>query len=100
MRRFLTLLASLLILPTTLIADNKPATSRAEAEVRDAINKYDDALRKGDPAAVEGSKAQVDRAFLDAFTILDRRINLFLALPLSSLDKLAIKKGIEQIGHE
>src|SRR5262249_51709919 len=54
MRRFLTLLAFLLIFPATLIADNKPATSSAEAEVRDAIKKYDDALRKGDPAAVEG----------------------------------------------
>jgi len=53
-----------------------------------------------DPAAVEGSKEQIDRAFLDAFTILGRRINLFLALPLSSLDQLAIKKGIEQIGHQ
>jgi len=53
-----------------------------------------------DPAAVEGSKEQIDRAFLDAFTILGRRINLFLALPLSSLDQLAIEKGIEQIGHQ
>ena len=35
-----------------------------------------------DPAAVEGSQEQFSRAFLDAFTILDRRINLFLCLPL------------------
>jgi arsenate reductase len=53
-----------------------------------------------DPAAVEGSQEQIDRAFLDAFTILDRRINLFLCLPLSSLDNLAIKKGIDQIGQK
>ena len=53
-----------------------------------------------DPAAVEGSQEQIDRAFLDAFTILDRRINLFFCLPLSSLDKLAIKKEIEQIGQK
>jgi len=52
-----------------------------------------------DPAAVEGSQEQVDRAFREAFTILDRRIGLFLCLPLSSLDKLAIKKEIEQIGR-
>jgi arsenate reductase (thioredoxin) len=52
-----------------------------------------------DPAVVEGSQEQIDRAFLDAFTILDRRINLLLALPLSSLDKLAIKKEIDQIGQ-
>ena len=53
-----------------------------------------------DPAAVEGSQEQIDRAFLDAFTILDQRINLFLCLPLSSLDKLAIKKEIDQIGQK
>jgi len=53
-----------------------------------------------DPAAVEGSQEQIARAFLDAFTILDQRINLFLCLPLSSLDKLAIKKEIDQIGQK
>jgi len=53
-----------------------------------------------DPAAVEGSQEQIDRAFLDAFTILDRRINLLLCLPLSSLDKLALKKEIGQIGEK
>jgi arsenate reductase len=53
-----------------------------------------------DPAVVEGSQEEIDRAFLDAFTILDRRINLLLALPLSSLDKLAIKKEIDQIGQK
>jgi arsenate reductase len=53
-----------------------------------------------DPAVVEGSQEQIDRAFLDAFTILDRRINLLLALPLSSLDKLATKKEIDQIGQK
>ncbi len=53
-----------------------------------------------DPAAVEGSQEQIDRAFLDAFTILDRRINLFLCLPLATLGKLAIKKEIDQIGQK
>jgi arsenate reductase (thioredoxin) len=53
-----------------------------------------------DPAAVEGSQEQIDRAFLDAFTILDRRINLLLSLPLSTLDKLALKKEINQIGQK
>ena len=52
-----------------------------------------------DPAAVEGTPEQVERAFRDAFIMLDRRISLFLALPLSSLDKLAIQKRIEEIGH-
>jgi arsenate reductase len=53
-----------------------------------------------DPAAVEGTPEQIERAFRDAFMILDRRINLFLCLPLSSLDRLAIKNEIDRIGHE
>lgn len=53
-----------------------------------------------DPAAVEGSPEQVERAFREAFTILDRRISLFLCLPLASLDELAIKREIDRIGHQ
>src|ERR1700687_47862 len=53
-----------------------------------------------DPAAVEGTPDQIERAFRDAFLILDRRINLFLSLPISSLDKLAIKKEIDRIGEQ
>ena len=52
-----------------------------------------------DPAAVEGTPEQIEKAFREAFMILDRRISLFLCLPLSSLDKLAIKKEIDRIGH-
>jgi arsenate reductase len=51
-----------------------------------------------DPAAVAGSPEQNGRAFLDAFVVLDRRISLFLCLPLSSLDKLGLKKEIDRIG--
>jgi arsenate reductase len=53
-----------------------------------------------DPAAVEGTPEQIERAFRDAFLILDRRINLFLSLPLSSLDRLALKKAIDRIGEQ
>jgi arsenate reductase len=53
-----------------------------------------------DPAAVQGTPEQIERAFRDAFLILDRRINLFLSLPLSSLDKLAIQKEIDRIGEQ
>ena len=53
-----------------------------------------------DPAAVQGTSEEVEKAFRDAFFMLDRRINLFLCLPLSSLDGLAIKKEIEKIGHQ
>ena len=53
-----------------------------------------------DPAAVEGAQQQVEKAFMDAFTVLSRRIDLFLCLPLASLDLLAIKKEIDRIGHQ
>src|SRR6184192_1366805 len=53
-----------------------------------------------DPAAVEGRHEQVEKAFRDAFMILDRRISLLLSLPLASLDKLAIKKEIDCIGQQ
>jgi arsenate reductase len=51
-----------------------------------------------DPAAAAGTPEQIERAFRDAFLILDRRISLFLSLPLASLDKLAIKNEIDRIG--
>ena len=51
-----------------------------------------------DPAAVQGTPDQIKRAFRDAFMILDRRISLFLSLPLSTLGQLAIKKEIDRIG--
>jgi arsenate reductase len=53
-----------------------------------------------DPAAVSGNSEQVERAFRDAFSVLDRRISLFLCLPVSSLDKLAIKKELDRIGQQ
>jgi arsenate reductase len=53
-----------------------------------------------DPATVEGTPEQIDRAFREAFMILERRISLLLCLPLASLDRLAIQKQIEDIGHQ
>jgi arsenate reductase len=53
-----------------------------------------------DPAAATGTPEQIDKAFRDAFVQLDRRISLFLSLPLSSLDHLAIKKEIDHIGQQ
>ncbi|MGA2754359.1 MAG: arsenate reductase ArsC [Terracidiphilus sp.] len=51
-----------------------------------------------DPAAVEGTPDEIARAFRDAFVILDRRVGLFLSLPLASLQQLAIQKEIDEIG--
>src|SRR5579863_5961672 len=57
-----------------------------------------------DPAAVQGaqdrrSAEEVERAYREAFSILERRIGLFLSLPLATIDKLALKKEIEKIGE-
>lgn len=53
-----------------------------------------------DPAAVVGSPEEIERAFRDAYVLLDRRINLFLSLPLASLDALAIKTHVDRIGRD
>jgi len=53
-----------------------------------------------DPAAVAGSEEEIERAFRDAYVLLDRRISLFLSLPLASLDSLAIKAHVERIGRD
>jgi arsenate reductase (thioredoxin) len=53
-----------------------------------------------DPAAVVGTSEQIQQAFRDAFFLLDRRINLFLSLPLASIDKLALKKELDSIGRQ
>jgi arsenate reductase (thioredoxin) len=53
-----------------------------------------------DPSEVNGTPEQIERAFRDAFMLLDRRINLFLSLPLESLDHLAIKSGVDRIGKQ
>ncbi len=51
-----------------------------------------------DPAAVEGTE-EIDRAYRDAFLTLERRIGLFLSLPLATIGKLAIKHEIDRIGQ-
>jgi arsenate reductase (thioredoxin) len=52
-----------------------------------------------DPAAVQGTPEQVRRAFFEAFTILDRRITLFLSLPLATLEREIVQREIDKIGR-
>ena len=52
-----------------------------------------------DPAAAKGTPEEIARAFRDAFTVLDRRIGLFLSLPLATLEDMAIKREIDRIGR-
>jgi arsenate reductase len=53
-----------------------------------------------DPAGVadDGAGAQM-LAFRDAFRMLERRIKLFLALPLASLDRLTLQRQVDAIGR-
>ena len=52
-----------------------------------------------DPAAVQGSDEDKRRAFLLAFRTLSTRINLMLNLPIEKLDRLSIKKKLDDIGR-
>ncbi|HJW39966.1 MAG TPA: arsenate reductase ArsC [Rhizomicrobium sp.] len=51
-----------------------------------------------DPAAVEGTEADVATAFRDAFLLLQRRVELFANLPVRSLDRMSLKKRLDEIG--
>lgn len=53
-----------------------------------------------DPAAVKGTDEELKKAFRDAFFLLDRRISLFLCLPHASIDRLALKKEVDDIGRQ
>ena len=51
-----------------------------------------------DPAAVEGGEEEKLRAFRRAFSELSARVNLLINLPLDKLDRLALKKRLDDIG--
>ena len=53
-----------------------------------------------DPAAVQGAEEERARAFRNAYFLLDKRISLFLSLPMSSLDRLSLKKELDKIGQQ
>jgi arsenate reductase len=52
-----------------------------------------------DPAAASGNAAEIALAFKDAFRMLSRRIEVFTALPLESLDDLALRNKLHEIGR-
>ena len=51
-----------------------------------------------DPAAVEGSAAEVHAAFLDTYRMLANRIGLFISLPLDSIDRMSLQNRLGAIG--
>jgi len=52
-----------------------------------------------DPAAATGSDDQKRAAFMDAFRVLDRRIGMFINLPVRSLDRLSLTQKLRDIGQ-
>src|ERR1700755_3416767 len=53
-----------------------------------------------DPAAVKDSSEEIQRAFHAAFLALERRITLFLSLPLPTLERMTIQEEIRRIGKQ
>jgi arsenate reductase len=52
-----------------------------------------------DPAEATGTEAEIALAFKDAYRMLDRRLGLFVALPLKSIDQLSLKNRLRDIGR-
>lgn len=52
-----------------------------------------------DPAAATGKEDQIQRAYFEAFRIPDRRIALFVSLPLVTLEREVIQRRIDEIGR-
>lgn len=52
-----------------------------------------------DPAAAEGNDTELRRAFREAYVVLENRIKLLVALPIEKLDRLAIKRNVDEIGR-
>jgi len=52
-----------------------------------------------DPVAVEGTEAERRLAFAEAYRMLSNRISIFVNLPLTSLDRLALQKRLTEIGR-
>ena len=52
-----------------------------------------------DPVAASGTQAEIALAFKDAYRMLNRRIDLFLALPIEKLDRLVLTTRLREIGR-
>ena len=52
-----------------------------------------------DPAAIQGTEQEIARAFREAYIALDRRIGLFLALPVATLEQISLQRELDRIGH-
>ena len=52
-----------------------------------------------DPAGVTGTDDQIERAYFDAYRMLDRRIALFISLQLATLEREVVQREIDKIGR-
>ncbi len=52
-----------------------------------------------DPAAVTGTPAEIAAAFADTYRMLERRLDTFVNLPITSLDKLSLQERLDEIGR-
>lgn len=52
-----------------------------------------------DPAEAKGSAAEIAMAFKDAYRMMERRIAIFAALPIHSLDKMSLLAKLKDIGR-
>lgn len=52
-----------------------------------------------DPAEATGTPAEKALAFKDAYRMLERRIGIFVSLPLRSLDQLSLQRRLREIGR-
>lgn len=53
-----------------------------------------------DPAAVDGTDAEKHLAFAEAYRMLNNRISIFVSLPMTTIDKLALQKRLDEIGRD
>ncbi len=52
-----------------------------------------------DPAAAQGSPAEIALAFAETYRMMNNRLALFMSLPLTSLDKLSLQRRLDEIGQ-
>ena len=56
-------------------------------------------MGRAGPGPVQGTEAERRRAFRDAYVVLENRIKLFVALPIEKLDRMMIKRNVDEIGR-
>jgi hypothetical protein len=77
---------------TSILSSQSATTQRAKRA------RFGPGNRVPDPAEVTGKEAEIRLAFADTFRMLSNRINVFVSLPMRSLDALSLQKQLDAIG--